>query len=100
MCQIGLEHLAKVSGVLDITQPLDEGRGTGLLDKLMHVLQYRDDKGIKDGKGGKKLYNTKDSYRLVTGNKPDGLVFEKNTKFLSRKRISLEDKEYRNNKSL
>lgn len=53
MCQIGLEHLAKVSGVLDITQPLDEDRGTGLLDKLMHVLRYRDDKGIKDGKGGK-----------------------------------------------
>lgn len=52
---------------------------------------------LPDGKGGKKLYNTKDSYRLVTGNKPDGLIFEKNTKFLSRKGIYLEDKEYRNN---
>jgi ribonucleoside-diphosphate reductase alpha chain len=52
---------------------------------------------LPDGKGGKKHYECKDCYRLIIGNKNDALVFEKNTSFLSRKKIKIEEKEYRNN---
>lgn len=52
---------------------------------------------LPDGKGGKKLYQCQTSYRLVTGNKSDGLRFEEHTKFLSRKNVVLEDREYRDN---
>lgn len=52
---------------------------------------------LPDGKGGEKYYECKDCYRLIIGNKNDALVFEKNTGFLSRKKIKIEEKEYRNN---
>ena len=52
---------------------------------------------LPDGKGGRKLYNCKDAYRLVTGNKNDGLAFNKNTGFLDRKNIKLDKTEYRDN---
>ena len=52
---------------------------------------------LPDGKGGKKHYECKDCYRLIIGNKNDALIFEKNTSFLSRKKIKIEEKEYRNN---
>lgn len=52
---------------------------------------------LPDGKGGYKDYNTKDCYRLIVGNKNDALLIEEKTKFLSRKNITLEDREYRDN---
>lgn len=52
---------------------------------------------LPDGNGGKAYYDVKDAWRLVCGNKPDGLRFEKHTGFLSRKAVKLEDREYRDN---
>jgi ribonucleoside-diphosphate reductase alpha chain len=52
---------------------------------------------MPDGKGGHKYYDTKDCFRLIVGNKNDALTIEKNTGFLSRKGIELEDKQYRDN---
>jgi len=52
---------------------------------------------LPDGKGGEKYYECKDCYRLIIGNKNDALVFEKQTSFLSRKKIKIEEREYRNN---
>lgn len=52
---------------------------------------------LPDGKGGHKLYNTADCYRLVINNKTDALVFEKNTGFLSRKKCFIEDRIYKDN---
>ena len=52
---------------------------------------------LPDGKGGHKNYKTKDCWRLIVGNKNDALEIEKNTGFLSRKGISIEDREYRDN---
>lgn len=52
---------------------------------------------LPDGKGGQKYYNTKNAYRLIIGNKNDALEIEKNTRFLSRKGIILENKKYRDN---
>lgn len=45
--------MAKVGGVLDITEPLDNSQGNALVEKLKNVLQYRENRRIKDGKGGK-----------------------------------------------
>ena len=52
---------------------------------------------MPDGRGGSKYYLGKDSYRLIVGNKRDCLEIERNTGFLSRKGIVLEDREYRDN---
>ncbi len=51
---------------------------------------------LPDGKGGEKLYNTKNIYRLVTGSKNDGIIFNDNTGFLSRKGVNL-TRNYRDN---
>ena len=52
---------------------------------------------LPDGKGGRKFYDTKDCFRLVTDTKKAALEIEKYTGFLSRKKIKIEDKEYRDN---
>lgn len=52
---------------------------------------------LPDNKGGYKLYNTKDCYRLVCGSKNDAIIFEKNTGFLTRKGITLSKENYRDN---
>lgn len=52
---------------------------------------------LPDGKGGEKLYETKDCFRLIVGNKKDCLEIEKRTGFLTRKGVILEDREYRDN---
>ena len=44
-----------------------------------------------------KTYTSKDCYRLIVGNKNDALSIEKNTGFLSRKGIHVEDRVYRDN---
>ena len=50
-----------------------------------------------DGKGGSKLYNTKQSYKLAVGNKPDCIKINENTGFLDRKGVKVDpNKEYRN----
>lgn len=50
-----------------------------------------------DGSGDKALYETKSLYRLVLSNKNDLLKIEDNTKFLSRKGVEIERKDYRDN---
>jgi ribonucleoside-diphosphate reductase alpha chain len=52
---------------------------------------------LPNGKGGQATYNVKECWRAVIGNKNDALAFEANTKFLSRKGISIPNREYRNN---
>lgn len=52
---------------------------------------------LPDGKGGKKEYPTKTAWRLIIGNKNDCLELEKNTGFLSRKKIQIDDRAYQNN---
>jgi ribonucleoside-diphosphate reductase alpha chain len=52
---------------------------------------------LPDGKGGYKIYISKDNYRLVTGNKNNAIVFEKNTGFLSRKKVTFDKEEYQDN---
>jgi ribonucleoside-diphosphate reductase alpha chain len=52
---------------------------------------------LPDGKGGEKYYNCKECYRLIIGNKNDAIVFENNTGFLSRKKIIIENRKYRDN---
>lgn len=52
---------------------------------------------LPNGKGSTALYATKDCYRLVVGNKTDALEIERNTGFLSRKGVSIEDRKYRDN---
>lgn len=52
---------------------------------------------LPDGNGGSALCDTKTVYRLVCGNKPDGLLFDRKTGFLTRKGILLDDREYRDN---
>ena len=63
-------------------------------------LRKHEDAGPKmlpDGKGGMKQYRTKKAWRLVISNKPDALVFEENTGFLSRKGVLVEKRAYRDN---
>lgn len=52
---------------------------------------------LPDGVGGYKSYQCKPTWRLVCSNKPDCLVFEKNTGFISRKNCTLDDRTYRDN---
>lgn len=52
---------------------------------------------LPNGLGGYKFYNTKDCWRLYLSNKPDAVEIEKNTGFLTRKGIKLEDRIYKDN---
>lgn len=52
---------------------------------------------LPNGKGGYSEYQTKTCWRLIIGNKNDALEINKNTGFLSRKGITLEDRSYRDN---
>ena len=61
------------------------------------VMREEGQRLLPDGKGGNALFNCKTAHRLVCGNKPDALTFEKNTQFLTRKNVALEDREYRDN---
>lgn len=51
---------------------------------------------LPDQKGGYKLYSTQNCYRLVCGSKNDGIIFDQNTGFISRKGFKLESG-YRDN---
>jgi ribonucleotide reductase alpha subunit len=50
-----------------------------------------------NGTEGYSDYEAKKQYRLILSNKNDLLVLEENTKFLSRKNVILEQREYRDN---
>lgn len=52
---------------------------------------------LPDGKGGKKLYDTKTCWRLIIGNKNDAQVFNSKTGFLDRKNIHIESRKFRDN---
>lgn len=52
---------------------------------------------LPDGRGGSKIYKTKDCWRLIIGNKNDALVFNQKTGFLDRKGLNIENRVYRNN---
>lgn len=67
------------------------------LQSSIHNLHKGGKRLLPDGKGGEKLYNCKDSYRLVVGSKNSVLEIERNTGFLTRKKVILEDRKYRDN---
>jgi len=67
------------------------------LQTSIRILRKAGESLLPDGKGGQKLYNTKDCWRLIVGNKNDCLVVEKHTGFLSRKGVHLENRKYRDN---
>lgn len=52
---------------------------------------------LPDGKGGYREYPTRDTWRLVIGDKASALKFEALTGFLSRRGIFIEPREYRDN---
>lgn len=54
-------------------------------------------KPMPDGKGGSKEYMTQDCFRLIVSSKNDALAVERNTGFLTRKGVKLEDRKYRDN---
>jgi ribonucleoside-diphosphate reductase alpha chain len=67
------------------------------MQNSIRILREAGEQLLPDGKGGQKLYNTKDCYRLIIGNKNDAIVFNDKTGFLDRKNVSIERKEYRDN---
>ena len=67
------------------------------LQSSIRVLREAGKRLLPDGKGGQKYYNCKKIYRLLIGNKNSAKELEKNTQFLSRKGVVLEDKVYRDN---
>ena len=67
------------------------------LQSSIRLLRKGGETLLPDGCGDYKHYNTQDCWRLIVGNKNDALIIEKNTGFLSRKNIHLEDRVYRDN---
>jgi ribonucleoside-diphosphate reductase alpha chain len=67
------------------------------LQSSIHNLHKGGKRLLPNGNGGKKLYDCKDSYRLVVGSKNSVLEIERKTGFLSRKNVILEDRKYRDN---
>lgn len=67
------------------------------LQSSIHILHSASKRPLPDGKGGMKEYECKDCFRLVLGSKNSALEVEKNTGFLSRKKIIIEDRKYRDN---
>ena len=54
-------------------------------------------RALPDGRGGYKDYWCKTAFRMVCGSKKDALLFNKNTRFLDRKGVFIEDRVYRDN---
>jgi len=67
------------------------------MQSSIRILRKSGQSLLPDGRGGHKFYKTADCYRLIIGNKNDALIFNENTKFLDRKNITIEDREYRDN---
>lgn len=81
-------------GFLEDLQKLFNNLG---LSSSIRLLKKEGEANLPDGKGGYKNYNVKNCYRLIVGNKNDALIIEEKTKFLSRKNIDLDKREYRDN---
>lgn len=67
------------------------------LQSSIRLLREAGSSVLPDGKGGTKEYNTKTCYRLIISSKTAALEVEKNTRFLTRKNVKLENKKYRDN---
>jgi len=67
------------------------------LSSQIRLLREGGERPMPDGNGGQKLYETQDCYRLIVGNKNSALEIERNTGFLSRKGVNLEERSYRDN---
>lgn len=67
------------------------------LQSSIRVLREAGTTLLPNHKGGKSEYQAKACYRLIVGNKPDALEIEKNTGFLTRKGVFVEDRDYRDN---
>lgn len=67
------------------------------INSSIRLLRKSEENILPDGKGGNKLYKTKDCFRLIISNKPDAIKFEYLTGFLTRKGVNLKDRCYRNN---
>lgn len=67
------------------------------LQSSIRLLRKEGETLLPDGKGGRKYYFSKKCWRLIIGNKNDALALEKNTGFLTRKGIELEDRIYQDN---
>ena len=81
-------------GFLEDLQKLFNNLG---LSSSIRLLKKEGEANLPDGKGGYRNYNVKNCYRLIIGNKNDALIIEEKTKFLSRKNIDLDKREYRDN---
>jgi ribonucleoside-diphosphate reductase alpha chain len=67
------------------------------LQSSIRLLRKSGSATLPDGNGSKKEYPTKTAWRLIVGNKNDCLELERNTGFLSRKKIQIDDRAYQNN---
>ena len=67
------------------------------MQSSIRILRKSGQSLLPDGNGGSKYYETKDCFRLIIGNKNDALIFDKNTNFLKRKNVVIDNREYRNN---
>ena len=67
------------------------------LNTSIRLLRKGGEALLPDGNGGHKYYSTKDAFRLIVGNKKDALSIEEKTGFLTRKGITIENREYRDN---
>ena len=81
-------------GFLEDLQKLFNNLG---LSSSIRLLKKEGEANLPNGKGGYRNYNVKNCYRLIIGNKNDALIIEEKTKFLSRKNIDLDKREYRDN---
>jgi ribonucleoside-diphosphate reductase alpha chain len=68
----------------------------GISSKI-HMLRQAGMSSLPDGLGGHKEYPTKDCWRLIISNKPDAIKFEELTGFLSRKGVTIDNRNYRDN---
>lgn len=67
------------------------------MQSSIRILRKKGKQFLPNGKGSYQYYETKDCWRLIIGNKNNALTFNKNTGFLDRKGIELEEKKYRDN---
>jgi ribonucleoside-diphosphate reductase alpha chain len=63
----------------------------------IHILRRAGKSVLPDGRGSHKAYDTKDCWRLCVSNKTAALTVERETGFLSRRGVRVDDREYRDN---
>ncbi len=67
------------------------------MQSSIRVLRKEGKNLLPNGNGGYSYFDSKECYRLIIGNKNDAILFEKNTGFLSRKNVDIDDRLYRDN---